>query len=122
MTKQSGYDRIKRQIDTAEREMANAQGELSEAKKEKNQKRIERAQKAIEENQNKKLKAESQIESAVQFYEVEYDHKSVHLTHEGLGAAPCDAALRLAFLRRHACHPPHSTGHGKDRPAPARLC
>ncbi|MDD5458605.1 MAG: preprotein translocase subunit SecA, partial [Phycisphaerae bacterium] len=87
MSKQSGYDRIKRQSDTAERDIASAQGELSEAKKEKDAKRIERAQKAIEENQNKKFEADTQIESAVQFYEVEYDKKSVHLTHEGLGAA-----------------------------------
>jgi preprotein translocase subunit SecA len=84
---QSSYDRIKRQIDSAERTIANAQGELAEAKKDKNSNRIENAQKAIEKNQRDREVAEAELAGATQYYEVEYDRKAVHLTHEGVGAA-----------------------------------
>ncbi len=84
---QSSYDRIKKQIDSAERTIANAQGELAEAKKEKDSKRIERAQKAIEKAQTELESAQAKLMEATQYYEVEYDRKQVHLTHEGVGAA-----------------------------------
>jgi preprotein translocase subunit SecA len=84
---QAGYDRIKKQIDTAQRTIANAQGELSEAKKEKDSSRIERAQKAIEKAQTDLERAEARLTTATEYYEVEYDRKQVHLTHEGVGAA-----------------------------------
>jgi len=85
--RQSQYDRVKKQIDAAERTIANAQGELAEAKKEKDQSRIEKAQKAIEKAQSERENAQSRLEGITQYYEVEYDKKAVHLTHEGLGAA-----------------------------------
>jgi preprotein translocase subunit SecA len=84
---QSGYDRIKKQIDSAERTIANAQGELAEAKRDKDDKRIEKAQKVIEKSQAEIDSGEARLESAIQYYEVEYDKKAVHLTHEGVGAA-----------------------------------
>ena len=84
---QSGYDRIKKQIDSAERAIANAQGELAEAKKEKDDKRIEKAQNAIEKNEAEIDAAQARLENTTQYYEVEYDKKAVHLTHEGVGAA-----------------------------------
>jgi preprotein translocase subunit SecA len=84
---QSSYDRMKKQIDSAERTIANAQGELSDAKKEKDSKRIEKAQKVIEKCQAERLAAEAELEQATQYYEVEHDRKAVHLTHEGVGAA-----------------------------------
>ncbi len=84
---QSGYDRIKRQIDSAQRAIASAQGEVSEAKKAGDSKRIERAQKAIERTQQELESAEARLTKATQYYEVEYDRKAVHLTHEGVGAA-----------------------------------
>jgi len=84
---QSSYDRMKKQIDSAERTIANAQGELSDAKKEKDAKRIEKAQKVIEKCQAEREAAEAGLEQATQYYEVEYDRKAVHLTHEGVGAA-----------------------------------
>jgi len=84
---QSGYDRLKRQIDAAERTVANAQGELSDAKKDKDSKRIEKAHQAIEKNQAEREAAEAQLAGATQYYEVEHDRKAVHLTHEGVGAA-----------------------------------
>ncbi|MHC4188059.1 MAG: preprotein translocase subunit SecA [Planctomycetota bacterium] len=83
----SSYDRIKRQIDSAERTIASAQGELAEAKKDKDKKRIENAQKAIERSQAELQNAQVRLSEATQYYEVEYDRKAVHLTHEGVGAA-----------------------------------
>ncbi len=84
---QSGYDRYKKQIDTCERAIASAQGELSDAKREKDSARMEKAQKAIEKNRQELENAEYKLAEATQYYEVEYDRKAVHLTHEGVGAA-----------------------------------
>ena len=84
---QSSYDRTKRQIDSAERAIASGQGELSDAKKDKDNKRIEKAQKAIEKSQAELETAQFKLTGATQYYEVEYDRKAVHLTHEGVGAA-----------------------------------
>lgn len=94
---QSSYDRVQKQIDNAERTIANAQGEISEAKKEKNNARIEKAQKVLDENQNKLEQAQSQLLEKTQYYEVEYDKKAVHLTHEGIGAAQEIAGIGSFF-------------------------
>jgi len=85
--KQSSYDRLKKQIDSAQRRQANAQGELTEAKRDKDSKRITKAQKVIEDSQAEIESAEARLAGATEYYEVEYDKKSVHLTHEGVGAA-----------------------------------
>jgi len=90
---QSGYDRTKKQIDSAERTIANAQGELAEAKKDKNSNRIEKAQKAIEKSQAEIDIAQAKLANITQYYEVEYDKKAVNLTHEGVGAAQEIAGL-----------------------------
>ncbi len=84
---QSNYDHIKKQIDSAKRTLANAQGEIAEAKRDKDNKRIETAQKVIEKSQQELASAEARLAGAMQYYEVEYDRKQVHLTHEGVGAA-----------------------------------
>jgi len=84
---QSTYDRTKKQIDAAERTIANAQGELSDAKKAKDHARIEKAQKAIETSQADLADGQAKLEQITQYYEVEFDRKQVHLTHEGVGAA-----------------------------------
>jgi len=84
---QSNYDRIKRQIDSLERAIAGAQGELAEAKKDKDSERIEKAQRAIEESQTELETAQARLTGATEYYEVEYDRKAAHLTHEGVGSA-----------------------------------
>ena len=84
---QGNYDRIKKQIDSAQRTLANAQGELAEAKRDKDSKRIEKAQKVIEKSQQEIAASEAHSTEATQYYEVEYDKKQAHLTHEGVGAA-----------------------------------
>ncbi|MEA3225867.1 MAG: hypothetical protein U9Q07_07935, partial [Planctomycetota bacterium] len=97
MSIQSSYDRTKKQIDSAERTIANAQGELSNAKKEKDSKRIEKAQQVIDKSQAEHETAEAALEQATQYYEVEYDRKAVHLTHEGVGAAQDIAGVGSFF-------------------------
>ncbi|MFH1370900.1 MAG: preprotein translocase subunit SecA [Planctomycetota bacterium] len=94
---QSGYDRIKKQIDSAERAIANARGELSEAKKAKDDKRIEKAQSTIEKLESEFADAQSKLATATQFYEVEYDRKAAHLTHEGITAAQEAAGVGSFF-------------------------
>ncbi len=94
---QSSYDRTKKQIDSAERALASAQGEISDAKKDKDSKRIEKAQKTIEKTQVEKEAAEARLINATQYYEVEYDKKAVHLTHEGVGAAQDIAGVGSFF-------------------------
>ena len=84
---QSDYASIKKQIDSAEKTIAAAQGETAEAKKDKDAGRIEEAQKVIEKTQAEFESAQAKLTTATQYYEVEYDRKAVHLTHEGIGAA-----------------------------------
>ncbi len=94
---QGGYDRLKKQIDSAERTLAGAQGELSDAKKAKDDKRIANAQKTIEKTSSELETAKARLEQSTQFYEVEYDKKAVHLTHEGIGAAQEEAGVGSFF-------------------------
>jgi preprotein translocase subunit SecA len=94
---QSGYDRIKKQIDSAQRTLANAQGELAEARRDKDGRRVESAQKVIEKSQQDIAAAEARLAQATEYYEVEYDRKAVHLTHEGVGAAQEIAGLGSFF-------------------------
>jgi preprotein translocase subunit SecA len=91
MSLQAPYDRMKNQKDAAERTLANAEGELAEAKKEKNADRIAKAQQVIEKTRTELESLEAKLPTITQYYEVEHDKKSLHLTHEGVGAAQ-DAA------------------------------
>jgi len=94
---QSSYDRIKKQIDSAERIIANAQGELAEARKDKDEKRIEKAQQVIAKTEAELAGAEKKLGGMTQYYEVEFEHKAVHLTHEGIGAAQETAGVGSFF-------------------------
>jgi preprotein translocase subunit SecA len=84
---QGGYDRIKKHMDSSEKLLANARGELSEAKKAKDDNRVKKAQSTIEKLETELAEAQSKLTTATQYYEVEYDRKAVHLTHEGITAA-----------------------------------
>ena len=94
---QSNYDRIKKQIDSSERARANAEGELAEAKRDKDNERIEKAQKAIEKAEEDFKSAQERLTGITQYYEVEYDKKAAHLTHEGVGAAQDAAGVGSFF-------------------------
>ncbi|MHC4211854.1 MAG: preprotein translocase subunit SecA [Planctomycetota bacterium] len=97
MALQSTYDRLKRQIDSAESTIAGAQGEISDAKKQKDNTRIDKAQKVIENSQHEIDSAQLRLEQATEYYEVEYDKKAAHLTHEGVGAAQEAAGVGSFF-------------------------
>lgn len=84
---QSGYDSIKNKIDSCEKIIANAHGEIAESKKEKDAGRVEKAQQVIDKAQQEMNSASARLMSATQYYEVEHDKKSAHLTHEGIGSA-----------------------------------
>jgi len=97
MSLHSEYDNIKKKIDSEERRIANAQGELSEAKKAKDEKRIKKAEQVIEQGERELESARAKLEQATQYYEVEYDRKAVHLTHEGVTAAQEVAGIGSFF-------------------------
>ena len=97
MSMQSKHTQLKQQIDTAKRTLANAQGELSDAKKKKDSTRIRRAQEVIAKTQKELETAGVQLEAATEYYEVEIDRKSAHLTHEGVGAAQDLAGIGSFF-------------------------
>lgn len=94
---QSSYDRLKKQIDAAQCAIANAEGEVAEAKKEKEQNRIEKAHKVIEKCTAEIEDAQTRLSGMTQYYEVEYDRKAAHLTHEGIGAAQEAAGVGSFF-------------------------
>jgi len=98
ISKQAGYNRLKAQIDNTQRNIANAEGELSDAKKDKNPERIQKAQQAIDKLHSELSTAEARLETETQYYEVEYDKKAVHLTHEGVSAAQEIAGIGSFFV------------------------
>lgn len=91
------YERLKKQIDNAQKIIGSAPSEIAEAKRAKDEKRIEQAQKAFEKAGAELDAAQAKLEQATQYYEVEYDKKAVHLTHEGIGAAQEEAGLGSFF-------------------------
>ncbi len=97
MRLQSTHTNLKKKIDDAERTIANAQGEYSDAKKEKDSERMEKAQSVIDQFTEQMELDESQLEGMTEYYEVEYDRKAAHLTHEGIGAAQDLAGLGSFF-------------------------
>ncbi|MGH2270901.1 preprotein translocase subunit SecA [Anaerohalosphaeraceae bacterium U12dextr] len=84
---QSSYDRLKKTIDEAEKAVANARGELAEAKQAKDSERMEKAQRFIDQTLKQIEQDKARLETMTQYYEVEYDRKAAHLTHEGIGKA-----------------------------------
>jgi preprotein translocase subunit SecA len=82
--KSKAWDTVERAVDAAKRAIKTAEGDEDRVKdkgeKEAARKRRAEAEKALEE-------AEKRKEGLTQYYEVERDKKSVHLTHEGIAAA-----------------------------------
>jgi preprotein translocase subunit SecA len=97
MALQSNYDSVKKRIDAAEKTMAAAQGELSEAKREKDSARIQELERTITRSGTEADSLRDQLVGMTQFYEVELDRKSVHLTHEGITAAQEAAGVGSFF-------------------------
>ncbi|HET6248626.1 MAG TPA: SEC-C metal-binding domain-containing protein [Tepidisphaeraceae bacterium] len=78
------WDQAEKAVDAAKRAIKAAEGDLDKAKtkdeKESAKKRREQAEKQLDDAEKKK-------EGLTQYYEVEWDRKSVHLTHEGIAKA-----------------------------------
>ncbi|HMB94690.1 MAG TPA: hypothetical protein VKK61_01490, partial [Tepidisphaeraceae bacterium] len=97
------WDVIEKEVDTQKRAIKSAQGDADKAKdkaeKEQARKREAEAVKKLEEAEAKKA-------GVTQYYEVEMDRKSVHLTHEGIAAAQ-DAAGVGSFYVGNNMEWPH---------------
>ncbi len=94
---QSSRKQVKNRIDEAERRLSNAQGELSEAKKTKDTDRAAKAKAVIEQAEKQLDQDQMQLETMTEYFEEEFDKKSVHLTHEGIGAAQDIAGIGSFF-------------------------
>jgi preprotein translocase subunit SecA len=89
------YAEVEKAVDTAKRAIKAAVGDEDKAKdkpaKEAARKRRGEAEKQLEEAEKKK-------EGVTQYYEVEMDRKTVHLTHEGIAAAQAAAGVGSFFV------------------------
>ncbi len=94
---QSGYDRLKNDIDQWQKNLANAQGELSDAKKAKDTARAEKAQRVIDQSQTQIEQGQARLETMTCYYEVEIDRKAVRVTNEGYRAAQEAAGVGSFF-------------------------
>jgi preprotein translocase subunit SecA len=78
------WDAAEKLVDSAKRAIKAAQGDEDKAK---NKAEKEGARKRQAEGERQLAEAEKKKEGLVQYYEVEMDRKSAHLTHEGIAAA-----------------------------------
>jgi preprotein translocase subunit SecA len=89
------WNSIEKDVDSAKRAIKSAEGDLEKAKtkeeKEAARKRGEEAIKKLDESEKKK-------EGVTQYYEVEWDRKTVHLTHEGIAAAQEEAGVGSFYV------------------------
>jgi preprotein translocase subunit SecA len=89
------YAEAEKAVDAAKRAIKAAEGDKDKAKdkaqKEAADRRREAAEKQLEDAEEKK-------KGLVQYYEVELDRKSVHLTHEGIAAAQAAAGVGSFFV------------------------
>jgi len=79
------WDQVEKAVDTAKRAIKAAEGDMDKAKGDKEE--VEAARKRRAEADAALHEAEKRKEGLTQYYEVEYDRKTVHLTHEGIAAA-----------------------------------
>src|SRR5689334_16084417 len=83
------WDAAEKAVDAAKRAIKAAEGDIDKNKGDK--KAVEAAQQRREQAEKDLEVAEARKAGLTQYYEVELDRKSVHLTHEGIAAAQ-DAA------------------------------
>ena len=95
---QRDYDNLEKQIDQTRRQIANAEGELKDSRRSKEDSRIQAAQKQLEQHQEMLPRLEEKLTQTTQYYEVEYDRKSAHLTHDGIGLAQEQAGVGSFFV------------------------
>ncbi len=98
INKQRNYAGIEKQIDAAKRQMANFEGDISETKKAKDPERLKKLENQLTKLRSDLAELEERLSHTTQYYEVEYDKHSVHLTHEGIGAAQELAGVGSFFV------------------------
>jgi preprotein translocase subunit SecA len=98
------WDQVEREVDAAKRAIKAAEGDMDKHKR--GTPEHEAAVKRRGEAEKRLAEAEKKKEGVVQFYEVELDRKSVHLTHEGIAAAQ-DAAGVGSFYVGNNMEWPH---------------
>ena len=81
------YDVAFKAEEAAKRAIKAAEGDEEKARAKRDQAGIEAARKRIEAAEKAQADSEAKKKSLTQYYEVEMDRKSVHLTHEGIAAA-----------------------------------
>ncbi len=97
------YAQVERRVDSAKRAIKAAEGDedKTESRDEKEKARQRKAQ-----AEQELARAEEELKRHTQYYEVELDRKSVHLTHEGIAAAQ-DAAGVGSFYVGNNMEWPH---------------
>jgi preprotein translocase subunit SecA len=79
------WDDNEKKIDACKRAIKGAEGDMDKAKGDKQ--KVEEARARREKAEAEMAELEAKKKSMTQYYEVELDRKSVHLTHEGIAAA-----------------------------------
>ncbi len=77
------WDQANRRVESLKRRVKALEGEVEKAEGDQEQK----AQKQLEQARRELAQAETDLEQNTKYYEIELDKKSVHMTHEGVGAA-----------------------------------
>ncbi len=89
------WDQVEKAVDAAKRTIKAAEGDEDKART-KDEKEAARKRKA--EGEKQLAEAEKRKEGLTQYYEVELDRKSVHLTHEGIQAAQDEAGVGSFYV------------------------
>src|SRR5580765_6324255 len=97
------WNEVEKAVDNAKRAIKGAEGDADKAKTKEEK---EAARKRRELGETQLADAEKRKEGLTQYYEVEWDRKSVHLTHEGIAAAQ-DAAGVGSFYVGNNMEWPH---------------
>ncbi|MBN2210224.1 MAG: SEC-C domain-containing protein [Sedimentisphaerales bacterium] len=87
LTKQRPYATLERRIDQLKQIIAQSESETTEAKRAKDAQQLADIEAKQAKAKQELEQAQSDLERTTQYYEVEYDRRSVHLTHEGIGLA-----------------------------------
>ncbi len=95
---QQGRTKIEKELDQINRKVADTLAEISDAKKQKDNTRQESAQQQLTDLQEQLDQTQANLDQKTQYYEVEYDRNSVHLTHEGIGEAQNLAGVGSFFV------------------------
>ena len=95
MEKSRPWQKAADDIEAAKRSIKAVEGEIDKAKTKEEK---ERGEKRRKEADQRLLDAEKRQEQTVQYYEVEMDKKSVHLTHEGIAVAQEAAGIGSFYI------------------------